>query len=392
IAQAPQTMDELQAMYAQGLKFSNPAVSVVTGSVGLWMDNEVPSVPGGRYLLPNAGTPANPTGLGPVVAEFNSSTSILSLDFGSAIPETDYDLDKQNFGTLTVSAGGTQVATISPAQYGKAAYQATGGIIDVRIANAAAMSGLLTIAGTLNGSAIAMYSESALSAQTDTKNMYLDENDTINVSVYVAEKGVPAAAGTLVQVAQYPQTESHPRVLPAPLKVGANGLASFSIQASQPGFSYYRFTPYKPGTTPPKPPRNLNSMTDFYCGARTLPFDDELNKNTPDSMLTWDWIYTNVLQPFNLCPAAAMLAIGIPLDSQTTWDNPTNAAKIQQRTAKTNFESTSYMPVTRDLSNGLRNLLSRWANLVISGKEPQATTAAAEEVDPPQRRLIRVAR
>jgi hypothetical protein len=389
IAQTPQNINDLQTLYQQGLMFSNPAYSVVTGSVGLWMQNEVPSVPGGRYLVPNEGTQKKPTGLGPVVAEFDSTAKLLSLDFGSAIPETDYNLDKQSFGALTVSAGGTQVATISAAQYASAAYQATGGIIDLPITNASAMSGLLSITGTLNGSPITMYKESQFSAQTDTKNMYLDEKDNLSVSVYVADQGKPAAAGTLVQVAQYKSTEANPTVLSPPLKVGANGLASFSIKATQPGYSYYRFAPYKPTAKPPKPPLQFDNMTDFYCGARTLPFDDELNANTPDSMLTWNWIYTNILQPFNLCPAAAMAAIGIALSDQSIWDNPSGAAKIKARTAASNFASTGYMPVTRELSNGMRNLLQRWADLVISGKAPAAVAAEAAEVEainPPRRR------
>jgi hypothetical protein len=392
IAQAPQTMADLQKMYEQGLMFSNPAYSVVTGAVGLWLDNEVPSVPGGRYLPPDGGS-QNPDGLGPVVAEYNAAAKLLSLDFGSAIPETNYDLDKQDFGTLIVSADGTQVATITPDQYGKAAYQATGGIIDVPIADGTAIAGLLTITGTVGGSTVELYSESNFSAQTDTKNMYLDEGGSMQVSVYVTERGQPALAGTLVQVAQYPASESNPIVMTTPMTVGANGLATFSITASGPGFSYYRFTPYSASTIPPPPPTSIDPMVDFYCGVRTLPFDDALNANTPDSALTWNWVYTNILQPFNLCPAAAMAAIGIPLSSQQIWDNPGMAANIKARTAASNFTSTSYMPITRELSNGMRNLLARWADLVIAGKQPPALAAAAtvEVVNPPQRMLIREA-
>jgi len=394
IPQTPADMDALQTLYQQGQMFSNPAYSVVTGSVGLWMKNEVPSVPGGRYLVPNQGSQLNPTGLGPVVAEL-TSPNLLSLDFGSAIPETDYALDKQDFGTLTVSAGGTQVATIAPAKYASAAYQATGGIIDVPITNTAAMSGLLSITGTLNGSPVTMYKESQFSAQTDTKNMYLNENDNLTVSVYVADKGQPAAPGTLVQVVRYPSSESNPAVISPPLTVGANGLASFSIKAATPGFEYFRFTPYKSGTMPPKPPLRLDSMVDFYCGARTLPFDDDLNANTPDSALTWNWIYANILQPYNLCPAAAMAAFGIALSNQAIWDNPSGAANIKARTASSNFGSTGYMPITRELSNGMRNLLHRWADLVIAGKEPvalAAADAAVEAINPPRRRLMREAK
>lgn len=392
ISPAPQNMNDLQTLYRQGQMFSNPAYSVVTGSVGLWMEHEVPSVPGGRYLVPNEGTQINPTGLGPAVAEFDASSKVLSLDFGSAIPETDFDLDKQSFGTLTVLSGGKQVATITDTQYGKAAYQATGGIIDIPIANPYAINGPLSITGTFGGSEVTLFDESELTAQTDTKNIYLNENDDITVSIYVSDKGRPAIAGMMVQVARYSQAESSPEVMP-PLTVGQNGLASLPVKAMRPGYTYFRFTPYAAGTTPPDPPRNLDPMNDFYCGVRTLPFDDELNAKTPDSELTWQWVYTNILQPFNLCPAAAMAAIGIPLGTQSIWDNPTMAAKLKERTRAANFPNTTYMPITRELSSGMRTLLHHWADLVIAGKEPPSPqTPPAEAVNPPRRRLVREAR
>lgn len=384
IPQTPQTMADAQALYQQGLMFSNPAYSVVTGTVGLWMENDVPSSPGGRFLVPNANAP-----LGPVVAEVNAA-NLLSLDFGSAIPETNFDLHKQSFGTLTVTSGGTTIGTIAENQYGKKAYESTGGIIDLTVANGASLAGPIAISGTFNGQPITMYSESEYYAQTDTKNMYLDEAGQLTVTVYVSLMGDVAAPGTLVQVAQYSSTESGPLLL-SPLTVGADGLASFNVSAAQPGYQYYRFQPYPAGSTPPPPPSSIDPTSDFYCGVRTLPFDDALNKNTPDSALTWVFVYSNILQPFNLCEAAAMLAIGIPLNSQSIWDTPQMAAQIAARTAAPFVENTGYMPVTRDLSNGLRQLLHRWAALVVAGKEPPSAAVATPLVRRPRRRMSREA-
>ena len=387
LSQTPQDISDLQTLYMNGQMFSNPAYSVVTGSVGLWTKNNVATVPGGRYLAPNPAA----AGLGPVVCGYNSGLQVLSLDFGSAIPEVDFDLNKQSFGTLTVSAGGTQIATIAESQYDKAAYEATGGIIDVPVKDPSSLrNGLITITNTRNGNPISMYSEAELTAQTSTKNVYLDEQQTVDISIYVSDRGAPAAAGTQVRLARYPASQGGPTVLPNPLTVGANGLAKFSVPATAAGFEYYVFTPFRSGATPPPPPPRINAMTSFYCGVRTLPFDDELNRTTPDSALTWDWVYTNILQPFNLCPAAAMRALGIGLDQQTIWDNPKGAARIKAVTTASNFGRTSYMPITRELSNGMRALVHRWADLVISGKEPKAT--ATEVMKAPQLTLVREAR
>ncbi len=383
IQQAPQTMSEAQALYQQGQMFSNPAYSVVTGTVGLWKENDVPSAPGGRFLVPNSNAP-----LGPVVAEVNAN--LLSLDFGSAIPETDFDLDKQSFGTLTVTSGATTIGTITEAAYGMAAYEANGGIIDLTLPDGASLPGPISITGEFNGQPLTMYSESEYAAQTDTKNIYLDEGGQQTVTVYSSLLGEPAAAGTLVQVTQYPSTESGPTPLTT-LTVGAGGLASFNVSAAQPGYQYYRFQPYAAGTTPPPPPSAIDPTSDFYCGVRTLPFDDALNKNTPDSALTWQFVYTNILQPFNLCEAAAMAAIGIPLNSQSFWETPSMAAQIAARTAAPFVENTGYMPVTRDLSDGLRKLLQRWAALVIAGKQPKTVAEPTPLVRKPRHTVRREA-
>ncbi|MCU1348036.1 MAG: hypothetical protein JWO56_1066, partial [Acidobacteria bacterium] len=162
---APTTIRQLQQAYQQGQMFSNPAYSVVTGSIGLWMDNELASIPGGRFLAPNE----NVNGVGPAVAELNAtnaSNGVLSLDFGSAIPETDFDLDKQSFGPLAVMVGTTQVATLTPTQYGRDAYQATGGIIDIPIDNPASLSGPITISAMTPGGPVPLFTEQQLTAQT----------------------------------------------------------------------------------------------------------------------------------------------------------------------------------------------------------------------------------
>jgi hypothetical protein len=382
---APNSMAALQQLYSAGQIVSNPAYSVVTGSIGLWMENELVSMPCGRYLAPNE----NINGVAPAVAELNTSTNLLSLDFSSALPETDFDLDKQPFGPLAVTVGSTQVATLTEAQYGRTAYQATGGIIDIPVPNSSTLSGPIAVTWLTPGGPIPLLTEEQLTVQTDQKNFYLDEGDTVTVTVYVSDTGQPAAAGTLVQVAEYPWTEQGPTIDPTPLTVGANGLATFTVKATTPGYRYFGFTPYAAGTTPPAPPATIDSMAGFYCGARTLPFDDALNTNTPDWMLTWDWIYTNVLQAFDLNPAAVMRALGFGLSAQSIWDNPSGAADIQTRIAKSNVQNISSMPVTRDLSNGKRALLDRWANLVINGTAP-VKPAAAKPTTPP-RKLNRLA-
>ena len=91
-----------------------------------------------------------------------------------------------------------------------------------------------------------------------------------------------------------------------------------------------------------------------------LPFDDALERYTPDSMLTWKFIYTNVLRVFDLV---------YPVMSQVRNLADFNvieqmAEQIKFAVSLDSFESTLYMPITRDLSAGKRKLLQRFVNLL----------------------------
>jgi hypothetical protein len=92
--------------------FSQPCYSHVVGTIGAWNQGELSSVPGGRYLVP--ASPVAPVGssktitLGAVAAEVDYTRNLISLDFGSAIPEialagtTASNLVKADFGNLTL--------------------------------------------------------------------------------------------------------------------------------------------------------------------------------------------------------------------------------------------------------------------------------------------------
>ena len=93
---------------------------------------------------------------------------------------------------------------------------------------------------------------------------------------------------------------------------------------------------------------------------RVLPFDDELESKTPDSALTWPFIYANVLRTFDLIyPAMSQVR---NLDSLPVVEGM--AVQIKAAVALSTFESTLYMPITRDLSAGKRKLLQRFINLL----------------------------
>jgi len=91
-----------------------------------------------------------------------------------------------------------------------------------------------------------------------------------------------------------------------------------------------------------------------------LPFDDALERYTPDSMLSWTFVYSNVLRVFDLI---------YPIMSKVRNLADLNvieqmAEQLKFAVSLDTFESTLYMPITRDLSAGKRKLLQRFVNLL----------------------------
>src|SRR5260370_31565400 len=94
-----------------------------------------------------------------------------------------------------------------------------------------------------------------------------------------------------------------------------------------------------------------------------LPFDDALERYTPDSSLSWSFIYRNVLRVFDL-GYAIMPKVGNLHDLNVIEQM---AEQIKFAVSVDSFESTLYMPITRDLSAGKRKLLQRFVNLLPNG-------------------------
>lgn len=320
--------------------FSQPCYSNIVGAVGVWNESELVSVPGGRYLSPAGSvTPSDGTAattLGPVVANVNYAQELISLDFGSAIPEvalpnsSDSDLRKANFGTLTLGtqAGGVfiPIAGIPYAQYRKSAYEASAGIIDIPFPNAGTgnqlQNGLIAIQvqspaaaqAAHHGRGHAMFAdapqppvlalgEQAYSAQTDGRGIYLDQSASESFQISVLLNGAPAA-GAQVLVVKYDENlqlihasatqfvnftngqiqtievsgvATSVTVLTAGSSGDSVGVATATIAAESPGFPALGFFPFAAGQTLPSPPSSLlppGPGPFFFTTVRVLPFDN----------------------------------------------------------------------------------------------------------------------
>jgi hypothetical protein len=115
------------------------------------------------------------------------------------------------------------------------------------------------------------------------------------------------------------------------------------------------------------PPADLNGFAPawadlYFVHVRVLPSDAQLDA-IPDSQLTWATVYDNVLRYFyKMYP---VMDAHLPLDNETACRRA--AQMLLLLTDASNWTSTLYMPITRELSDGKRRLLQRWCRAVLSG-------------------------
>ena len=446
ITSQPTTYEELadlmatawQAWYNNGDTskfFSQPCYSHIVGVVGVWNEGELATAPGGRYLSAvkavaplgvtaaqslaspiahspthqvrqvTTGTSPSPTLLGPLVVDVDYDAKLISLDLNSTMPENGTpgewpsDLTKTNFGALSLgvvgSTGGfTQIKEIDYTQYNELPYEARAGIIDIPFPDSGTESLLKNNAIAIQVQGQTALQEQTLTAQTDTRGIYLDQNGQTEFDVTVCNKGT-LSPGTNVLIAKYDQNLS---LIPSNqtqyvnftngqqttvtsggvttevtiVTAGGNGVATVGIAAQKPGFPVLAFFPYT-GTTLPQPPVSLLGAAGplityaYYTTVRVLPFDDlvpqqfcDLWNNSKDSSKAWQFVYNDILYVYDML-FNVMLEF-VNLGSQTAVDN--NLCNIWNLIAEQAAQESTYaMPITRDLSAGKRLTLQLYIYL-----------------------------
>jgi hypothetical protein len=226
----------------------------------------------------------------------------------------------------------------------------------------------------------AVLAQSQFVAETDDWGVYVDECQTPSVTIKVTENGGAPQPDVSLWFQQYDSngnllTSPVVQVLdvngqPAPIVQTTtqggqalpvvNGSVTLRVQSLSPGACFLAFYPYR-GQPPSQVPTSAFPLAaSFYCAVRMLPFDDALERYTPDSMLSWTFVYSNVLRVFDLI---------YPIMSKVRNLADLNvieqmAEQLKFAVSLDTFESTLYMPITRDLSAGKRKLLQRFVNLL----------------------------
>lgn len=403
---------DLANAYADGFVGPNPATCLMVGTIGVWGPDELASVPTqillnpkdaitpptvpisplravqeGMIAAPTEPAAPKPVTIGPAMVWLDEGKKNLALNFISTIPENGADAAKAQLGTLAIQAGGADVVTIpynSPdfECYDQTGYQRTAGILDFTLnpAQVTAVKNAIA-AGTLQlvqkSSGKVALQQTLWVAETDQRGEYLDQGQQKTVAVHVYKNGVPTT-GIKLHVTQYVESVSDLNYYfvsptgPAPIVDFGNeqfeidvdvinGVANIPIKYINPGTAMLGF--YPPGVTVVKN-GFPTPTTAFYSVVRLLGADNAL-LTLPDDQINWPKTYAEVLEVYNLV-YPEMSRIRNLADANVVKGMAEQILELTKYPE--NFSDTLFMPVSREMSAGKRNLLQRFCVKVINNE------------------------
>jgi hypothetical protein len=176
---------ELVAAYQKGFTGDNPARSAMLGTFGIWEAGEPASALMQRLLAPLSPqldplsaqivNSASIATLGPAMAKVDTVRNTLVVDFISAFPEQNEQLEKANFGVLQVQARDaagkvTPIASLPYTGYDRQAYESSGGISEFPLPPGTASTigaGTIEIAQNQIGQFVPVLQQVRFVAETD---------------------------------------------------------------------------------------------------------------------------------------------------------------------------------------------------------------------------------
>lgn len=145
-------------------------------------------------------------------------------------------------------------------------------------------------------------------------------------------------------------------------KTDGNGKITLQVTGISPGAGMVRYQA-SGDTFDPNPSGALGYPNYPYFGFtsynafRVLPNDNY--DAIPDEKITYELVYKEVIRYFYLLYPGMFARLAFQNENVARK----SASLIAQMVDKSTWHSTSYMPVSRDLSDGKRKLLQRWCAL-----------------------------
>ncbi|MFN8531091.1 MAG: hypothetical protein U0670_21010 [Anaerolineae bacterium] len=419
---------EIASRYRQGDRFSLPGEMVVIGTLGTWIPGEPATLPAARLLVPNlekplplpADTRTQRRGqtfyLGAALAQVDVTRKVITLDLVNTFPEIagmdtldtndprDVLPERINLGTLSLQVRATDTPTYHcigvlafdnqtgvPA-YNKNAYLQNGGIVEISydpdLEHDILEQDLHLLHGVDDSSPV-LLAETPYHVIVDQRGLYLELEDqtALDVPIQLLMRGRPSPAGVLLtaELSSSHPTQSRETASDADrAAIGetAAGVVTFSpimitdeegrgivrLQAERAGIGkLWLIPPGEPDwTQTPETVRYfLRAGLSAYVNVRVLPDDRHFDALT-DAELTWDTLYTEVFRYYSLL--YPIMNAYINFDDQVAITAA--ADRIVQFISPETQNTTLYMPITRDLSNGKRRLIERWAAQVRGTRNP----------------------
>jgi hypothetical protein len=224
---------------------------------------------------------------------------------------------------------------------------------------------------------VVLMTEQATNLNFDNHNITLDVGDKSEFSLELltrgAQPGKPATVTLTLESVVPPPVNDDPRnqemivgmvKLPESVQTGPDGKVTFEIEALSPGICRILFS--ADGLLPvPANDNRLIHLWQFYFYVRVLPKDDY-----PEDVITneflrdnWQFVYDNLFIYYDLLFPTMTRIID--------WSNPAairgNATLIKVFTDPNGIDNTLYMPISRDMSRGKRQLLFRYCSLAENG-------------------------
>ena len=382
----------------------------------------LPSAP----CQPGSGPNAQPASLGITLANIDPVSETVYLDCVSTFPECNVTSNaKYNFGpkpldlVLTPDGGG-QPITLGQIPNTQTQYETSAGMVAIPLSNhpqlaeikASVSSGTLSIFDE-NASQTLLTESAGLDIQTEDRAIYFDvetiqnwsdpneqpQPGTATVTIKAFSQGVPVQQAVNVNIeywmcakdqvnpskpqvpvtskyfsvsgavqqppTQYTNAPGNPPTIQVltdqvTIPANSNGELTLTLTGIRPGTSLMRFVD---PTITPVPPNFCWDNTDYSC-VRILPFDD-YRVYSDQQINNWPFMYENFFNYFALLyPVMSHVIPWGPTDAPNNPDMVTQfASQIKMFTDPQNWDTTIYMPITRDLSAGKRSLLWRWCNL-----------------------------
>ena len=338
------------AVKLQGGGFQpNPARSDMVGVIGLWRKGEPIHEPGDRTLLPTPTTAV-------AAAHTRLSSTSITIDLSNCIPEIDRNLTKQDLGTLSIIALASQagsdvlLGSLPYDEYNKTAYEASSGIVTVQLTPQQAQAAAAQDIAIRDGQGNTLLTEAALRVIPSSPNVYLDEGTNQKVTFQAYQRGIPANGPLPLSV--YTMTADGGAIAnTASMQADANGVLTMNIQGTSGGTIPYVVA----SPNDPPPSGGIDTQANTYMYTRTLAADAQIAALPA----TWPNVYSQVLANWN--------AMAPCMDNWLMLNDPLQVRKfahiIKRLTDPANFEHYRYMPVTRDMTAGMRSLLYRFLDM-----------------------------